>query len=107
MPNPTFNVSTFEQAYQAALPGAAKVMTEKVKDKKSKGLPVEAAMSEISTLSASAVQETFCKNWPKIKSFLNFAIGAVGFFMPGPAAMAKAFISAMESTIIPVVCPVK
>lgn len=101
----TITASEFEKAFQAALPGAAKVMTEKVKDRESKGLPLQAAMSDISALSASGTQETFCKNWTKIKGFLTFAIGAVGFFMPGPAALAKAFIAAVESTILPLVCP--
>lgn len=108
MPNvKTISAQDFEAAFAAALPNAAKVMKDKIEDRHEKGVPMQAAsmMSEINKLSASGAQETLCKNWVKIEGFLNFAIGAVGFFMPGPAALAKAFIAAFKSTVLPIVCP--
>lgn len=102
----TIDAVAFERAFQAALPNASKVMKAKVDDKAAKGLPMQAAMLDINSLSASGVQETFCKNWPRIETFLNFAIGAVGWWMPAQAALAKAFIAAMKSTVLPLVCPV-
>lgn len=48
----------------------------------------------------------FCALWPKVKRFLGLAITALGWFKPSMAAAAQAFITAFESTVLPVICPV-
>ena len=49
----------------------------------------------------------FCTQWPKIRTFVNFALSTLGWLSPGPAAAVRGFIRAFEATILPAVCPVK
>jgi hypothetical protein len=46
----------------------------------------------------------FCTEWPKIKGFVNMALGMAGWFYPKEAAAVKAFMAAAESTLVPAVC---
>lgn len=96
---PDIDHSAFEAAYQAALPGHLETMAAKSADKSAKlGLM---GMDDLQNIEAS-----FCTSWPKIRGFLNMAIGMAGWLpqVAGIAAQAKAVLTAMDKTIVPSLC---
>lgn len=94
--------SAFEAAYKKALPDEL----EEVKNRTAERFAAMAEMGMPMPLLDSVVSlGSFCTQWPKVKIFLNMAIRTVGWFMPGPAAMAKAFMAAFETAVMPIVCP--
>lgn len=50
------------------------------------------------------VERNFCNAWPRISGFIKLAIKYAGWASPGIAAEARAFIAAVETTVIPAVC---
>lgn len=91
--------SAFEAAYKQALPDALEESKKRSADK-------HAAMGMSMPLFETSISlGSFCTQWPKVKTFLNMAIRTLGWFMPGPAAMAKAFMAAFETAVMPIVCP--
>lgn len=101
MPQAQLDMTAFEAAYKAALPAEVEKVKARVASKTA-GMAEPAMLFDTKAISLGS----FCQQWTKVRGFLTIAISAVGWFMPGPAAMAKAFITAFESTVLPVVCPV-
>lgn len=95
-----FDAQSFERAYQDALPDHVNEINDKVKAKNA-SFALSASGVDLKSVNIG----TFCTNWPKIKGFLQTAIAAVGWFMPTQAAMAKAFLTALDTAVIPLVCP--
>lgn len=102
MPQAQLDMTAFEAAYKAALPAEVEKVKERVAAKTA-GMAEPAMLFDTKAVSLGS----FCDQWPKVRGFFRMAISAVGWFMPGPAAMAKAFLTAFESTVLPVVCPTK
>lgn len=91
----------FEASYKEALPDELEQAKAHAKtESASMGMPVPLFDSNL-TLG------NFCSQWPTIKGFLTKIIWAARWFAPGPAAMAKAFVTSFESTVLPIVCPTK
>lgn len=67
-----------------------------------KGVTAEARLVSVPDL-----QATFCNYWPKARSTLNMALGAVGFFFPAQTAIAKAVLTAIHENVYKPVCNIK
>lgn len=92
------DVSAFHKEFDEALPNHAKSFVAKATEKsavpKAMGLAID----------LGAATGNFCSNWPKIKGFINMALGMLGWIYPAQAAAVKAFLAAAEKTIIPALC---
>lgn len=63
---------------------------------------------EMPRLDIASLTGEVCKDWPKIKGFLGFAI-SLGVFWPGVSAIAagaRAFIALVDTQLIPGICKV-
>lgn len=96
MPNPkTIDAAAFERAFQQALPGYEKSVRNSLS---------EAGMASLMT--TSEIKETFCTAWPKIESAMSLVIKGLKWWNPAAAVLVKGFMTAVKSTLLPVVCPV-
>jgi hypothetical protein len=97
----TLDTNAFEKAFRDALSGFAPEANARASRKA--GELGEAAM----LFDAKAISLTsFCASWPRVKGFLLMVMSGAGWFFPAQVALAKAFLTAFEATILPVVCPV-
>lgn len=101
LPDTSAVMALFEANYKAALPDELEQIKEGVKANTA-GMGEPVMLFDVKALSLG----TFCTQWPKIKWGLNTLLRTFGWVMPGPAAMAKAFLVTFEATVLPIVCPV-
>lgn len=91
-----------EAAYKEALPDELETVEAESTAKHSEmGLAMPMGL-----LGMDINASNFCSQWTEVRGFLMRATGMLSWIMPKPAAMAKAFIKAFESTLLPVVCPI-
>lgn len=97
------DLHAFEAAFKDALPEHLQEQTARAKAKTDQfaGTMPAAGLLSLPDINVGG----FCKQWPKVKGFIDMAVTALGWFQPSTAATVKAFVTAFEKTILPVVCP--
>lgn len=94
----TIDVAEFNRIFSEKLPDQYEKTHAKAVEKASMaGMPVPLFDSKLDL-------GGFCAMWPKVEQFINMAVSVLGWFMPGPAAMAKAFIAAFKTAVLPILC---
>lgn len=91
---------SFNRAFAEALPGHA----ERLKAKSEEKLNSMGAQGFAGIDSINDLEQTFCGAWPRVRGFLNFAIGMAGWAMPGTAAAARAVVTAIDKELVPNIC---
>jgi hypothetical protein len=99
----TIDVAAFNAAFAAALPEHTEKQVAKA-EKKLAGAPGFAGLALPSPETIAAGQATFCAAWPEVRGTINTVLNMVGWLMPGATAKVKAFLTAFDATIVPVIC---
>lgn len=92
----------FNRAYAEALPGHEDAVAARSEEKLGQmGVSTLAGLPSIAD-----IERTFCGSWPKVKGFLNFAIGLASWApgMGAVAASARAVVTAIDKELVPNIC---